>query len=431
MKRAYCIQTILVIIFIALTPLLVNKNPLIFSTLKLDLIYASIFSLFLIFTIFFKDFKEEWFLMLKIFRIEKKLIPIGVFFLVISFLINYKDLNNLTSNGISITNVYIGIGPNFLTALFYLFSLSFIILGIVSVKFINKSLIAKSIIVSLVFVGIIIIYQIFVFDFLGRGQHYLYGWGNSNYTPDPFSIIGIMLLIPLLIKQKIKYSYTIIGIFFFEIVLLSSSRAAYLGLIISFVVSAILLFKKKETDIKRITIFFLSTIAIAIASYLFFIELGFENRVNNISNIASLIEKNESSEYSLFSRFDLWRYSLELFSSSPKMILFGSGQSVFVWDSETMHYVVTNTHNQYIEILLSSGIVVFLIFIILLYRQFIYAIRLVNYDMNNIALLASLIFIGIKWIFNSLNASHSPFVLIVFVLISYRYMEMQNKKQAI
>ena len=115
-----------------------------------------------------------------------------------------------------------------------------------------------------------------------------------------------------------------------------------------------------------------------------------------------------------------------MFASSPYTIIFGSGQSVFMWGSNTTQYIVTNSHNQYIETLLSGGVIVFSILMILLYKQFMYVIRLVKYDINNIALLSCLIFICVKWMFNSLNASHSPFVLMVFVLISYRYMEMKS-----
>lgn len=428
-KIVYNIQTILFIIYFAITPLIFSFNTRRFQDIKLSIIYLCITLAFLLTVIFYKSFNNKYKLAYRTFRIEWQLMLVAALVMSISFVINYSKMRLILDDDIIDSNVFKGAGPNFLSIFFYWFSAIIISTSVVSFKYINKSLISKLIVLSLIIVGSLIFYQIFVTDFLGRGQNYLFGFGNSNYLPDPFSIIGLILLIPLIFNEKTNYLHIGIGIFFFEIVLLSSSRGAYFALLFSIIITSIILLKKKKTKLKRIIILFGLAFSIFLISYQIFVRLGFQESISDYSNMSSLIDNKSLDSYSLLSRFDIWKYSIELFASDPYSIILGSGQSVFKWNSSTTHYIVTNSHNQYIGTLLSGGIIVFVIFIILFVKQFIYALRLTIYDINNIVLLSALIFISVKWLFNSLNASHSPFVLMVFSLISFRYMEMKNKTE--
>lgn len=425
-KIIYAIQTLLAIIYLAITPLLASKDFHAFYDLKLITIYSCITLMFLVSIFFFKDFKEEYILSFKTFKTERFLILSAVIIMLISFLINMNEMKSILATDSINSNLFKGAGPNYLSVFFYWFSFILIGIAIVSLKHTNNRLISNSVVVSLILVGSIIFYQIFVNDFFGRGQNYLYGWGNSNYTPDPFSIVGLFILVPVLFKEKINYWHIGIGIFFLEIVILSSSRAAYIGLIISISVISYILLKMNKTTIKRVLISTLLAVIIFTGSYFIFLGLGFEKNIGELSNLNTLIANETADTYSLFNRLDLWIISLKIFGSSFSNIIFGMGQSVYAWDSETLHFIVSNTHNQYIDILFSGGIFVFFIFMLLLYKQYTYVIKLVKYDINNIVLLAGLIFISVKWLFNSINAAHSPFVLMVFALISYRYMEMRR-----
>jgi ABC-type xylose transport system permease subunit len=78
-------------------------------------------------------------------------------------------------------------------------------------------------------------------------------------------------------------------------------------------------------------------------------------------------------------------------------------------------------------VLMSGGIVVFASFIFLLVQQFRYVFQLMKLDVKYVTLFAGLLFIMGKWFFNSLNGLHAPFVLIVFILITYHY--MMNAKE--
>lgn len=423
-KTVYLIQTFLAIIYLSAAPLFYSNDLQFFYDLKLLIIYSSSILLFLISIFYYRIFKKDYLLTYNTFKLESQLIFVAVFMMIISLFINLEDMNFMISKGGFYTNIFKGAGPNYLSVFFYFISFISIATAIVILKYVHIRAIYISIIISLIIVGFVILYQIFINDFLGRGQDYLFGWGNSNYTPDPFSIAGLFLLVPVFLKKEINYLHLGIGIFFFEIVLLSSSRAAFFGLLISLIIISVILLKLKKTNLKRVLFFFGLAFVIFACSYFAFLELGFEKRLSDLVSLNTLVE-NENT-YSLYNRFDLWYITMTIYTSNFYSVIFGIGHSVYTWDSESLHFLVSNAHNQYLDILLSSGIIVFTIFLTLFGRLFMYAIKLVKYDINNIILLACLIFISVKWMFNSLNASHSPYILMVFALIAYRYMIMRN-----
>lgn len=235
-----------------------------------------------------------------------------------------------------------------------------------------------------------------------------------------------MLIIPSLFKQRINYLHIISGVFFFEIILLSQSRAAYVGTLVSLLITAIILIKMKKSNSIKVAIFFACLFILVIISYFLFEKLGFYENSGSIFDSESLIGQDG---YNPRSRIDMWYGALMLFARTPLTIIFGIGQGVFFWNTEESITLITNVHNQYLEILLSGGVILFGIFISLLVRQFIYVFKLIKYNIDNVVLLSALIFICIKWLFNSLNATHSPFIFMVFVLISYRYLEMKRNEK--
>lgn len=425
-KNQYGIQTLVLLLYFAVIPLLFSYNPQIFHNIKLIAIYLSISMLFFVSCFFYNKDRKEHSLSISTFKIERRLLFLALFIMLVSFFINMNTMQSFLHSEIIGSNIFKGAGPNYLSFFFYLFALIFIATAIVSIKHTDNKLIARAIVVSLIIVGCIILYQIFIYDFLGYGRNYLFGWGNSNYISDPFSIVGLLLLIPVLINKKVNYLYLGIGIFFFEIVLLSESRASFVALFFSVAIVSGILLRMKKIEIKRLLKFYGFAFIILASSYILFSKLGIEKGIYDFGDLNSLIVDNSIDPNSMQSRSNLWTVSLVFFSENILSVLFGIGQSAYFWDTETTQYVVTNAHNQYLDILLSSGIIVFFIFILLLFYQFKYAVRLVKYDITNLALLSSLIFISIKWLFNSINAIQSPFILMVFVLISYRYMEMKN-----
>ena len=81
----------------------------------------------------------------------------------------------------------------------------------------------------------------------------------------------------------------------------------------------------------------------------------------------------------------------------------------------------------FLDVLMSGGIFVFGLFMFLLFQQFKYVFHLMKLDVRYVSLFAGLLFIMGKWLFNSLNGLHAPFVYTVFVLITYHYMMSLDK----
>lgn len=427
-KQVYStiLQTVLLIIYFGVIPLIYSYEAREFYLYKLIILYSSITLLFIVTLISFHSIKGDYYFLIKIYQIEYRLIIMAILLLITSQIINYEYLHNLFSNEFFSREKYFGLGPNYLVYYFYIFSFVFVGTAIVIMKGLNSKLIGQVVVFSLVLVGIVIIYQIFVNDFLKIGENFLFGWGNSNSTPDAFAIVGLMLLIPSLYKQKINYLHIILGILFFEIILLSQSRAAYVGTLVSLLITAIILIKMKKSNSIKVAIFFACLFILVIVSYLLFEKEGFVESTGSILDSGALISR---LEFNSLSRRDIWYGSLMLFARTPITILFGIGQGVFFWNTEESITLITNVHNQYLEILLSGGIILFSVFISLLVKQFIYVFKLIKYNVDNVVLLSALIFICIKWLFNSLNATHSPFIFMVFVLISYRYLEMKRNEK--
>ncbi|XMB85741.1 O-antigen ligase family protein [Mycoplasmatota bacterium WC44] len=424
-KLPYLIQTVLIVVLLAVTPLLYSADYGTFHRIKLQTIYLVVTLIFLVSIFCFKCFKDEYIDSFKIFKTERKLLLTAIFFMFCSLFQNISQMNWFVRNGHS-NGVFWGARPNYLSIFFYIIAIIFIMTSIPSVKHVYRRIINISVIVSLVIVGSVILYQIFVNDFIGVGRSELFGFGNSNYTPDAFAIIGLLLLVPLMFKDKINIINTLIGVFLFVIVLLSLSRAAFIGLFISLLVTLIILIKNKHLKWIRVLILGVSA-SLAVIGLVYITKvLGSEALLNDFKTLYDLISGQASAGELSSLRTDLWVAAIDELTRNPLTILFGNGQSVFIWQHGAESYLVTNVHNQYVDILLSGGIVVFGIFMYLLIKQFTYASRLVKSDITNISLLAALIFITTKWMFNSLNAIHSPFVLIVFILISYRYMEIKR-----
>jgi hypothetical protein len=131
------------------------------------------------------------------------------------------------------------------------------------------------------------------------------------------------------------------------------------------------------------------------------------------------------------SAIQMWLYGIadgtEVFRLNFASIIFGNGQSVYLWLDEGTQYLVTNVHQMFLDVLMSGGIVVFAAFVFLLVQQFRYVFQLMKLDIKYVTLFAGLLFVMGKWLFNSLNGLHAPFVFVVFILITYHY--MMNAKE--
>ena len=303
-----------------------------------------------------------------------------------------------------------------------------------------KKLIISVILLSLFVTGALISYQILIDDFMGVARTYLFGFGNSNYTPDAFSVFGIYLLIPLLYQKKINIYSTALGIFFFVVVLLSISRAAWVALAIAVLGAILYLIISKRVDWTRLGI--LSGLGISVIGLLVLVLVGLGETVI-LDDFASLLEvfssNSDLAEISSLrtplwaSAIEMWLYGVadgtEVFGPNFATIMFGNGQSVYLWVDAGTQYLVTNVHQMFFDVLMSAGIFVFGLFMYFLYLQFKYVLSLVNQNLRYLSLFSALLFIMGKWLFNSLNGLHAPFIYTVPILIFTYYSIFSDTKK--
>ncbi len=428
-KLSFMLQTLLVIVYLAVIPLLYSKDVMIFHGYKLVTMYGVIGLIFIVTILFNGNFTEQLKLSFKTFKLERKLMIIAALFMFISLFSNISVMKAYVRLNFVGTPVFFGAGPNYLSIFFYWGCMLLFLALLPAWHYIKRDWVKYATIASLIITGLLISYQVFVNDFIEVSRHYLFGFGNSNHVPDPFAIIGLALIIPFLFSKKIKWVEFIIGIFFFFVVLLTLSRAAFVGLAVSAVFSLIYLGVTKRLEVKRTLVLVLGGLVVMTMSILVLKQIGDTAIIADLQSFLSFITGERSISSISSMRTEAWVATFDEMKLNPIIWLFGNGQSVFIWETDVTSYLVTNVHNMYLDILFSGGIFVFVIFIVLLVKQFIYALRLSKYDVQNVVLLSAITFILVKWMFNSLNAIHSPFIIMVFIINSYRYMEYKKTEE--
>jgi len=437
LPNIYKWTTLLVLVYMALPPLLFAQDPVEFHLIKLNTMFITVTVLVLTVLFGYRHFpylSQSW----RLFKYERYVIFIAVFFMLFSLTINFPQMNRFVRSEIISTSVFYGAGPNFISIFYYWLAFLVFFVGPVVYPHVPKQFVTMVVYASLFLTGALIAYQVLVDDFIGVARTYLFGFGNTNYTPDPFAIFGLYALIPLLYQKRIKVYPTLLGIFFFVVVLLSLSRASWVGLAVAGVGSIAYLLYRKELELKR----FLVLVGLGIGSLslivLILVGLGENVILDNFTSLLSVFSADSdlaaisSLRTPLWgSAIQMWLYGIadgtEVFRLNFVSIIFGNGQSVYLWLDDSTQYLVTNVHQMFLDVLMSGGIVVFAAFLFLLVQQFRYVWLLMKIDIKYVTLFAGLLFIIGKWFFNSLNGLHAPFVFTVFILITYHY--MMNAKE--
>ena len=433
--------TLLLVIYFAVPPLLYNEDPVQFHLIKLNTMYIVGFLLLMTVLFGYRHFPNMrglW----DFYKKERLAVLIMAGFMLFSLAINYPQMNLFVRAEVVSTSVFYGAGPNFISIFYYWLGFVLLFSIPIVIEHVPLKLLATIIYASITVTGLIIAYQVFIFDFMGVGRAYLFGFGNSNYTPDAFAILGLYLLIPLLYKERINVWLTGLGLFMFVIVLLSFSRASWVGLGLAAVATMLYLVISKKVHWVRIgAIAGLAVVVLgAIAGVL--VVIGQDEILRDVLSLLSVFSGDaDLADVSSF-RTPLWRSAIgmwlygkvdgtEVFGLNFATIIFGNGQSVYIWLEGVQQFLVTNVHQMFLDVLMSAGIIVFGFFMWLLYRLFRYSIDLAQVNIEYLPLFAGFIYVMGKWLFNSLNGLHAPFVYTVFILIyyyRYKMTDMPNRK---
>lgn len=276
-----------------------------------------------------------------------------------------------------------------LTDLFAILSSLLIIFFFVQHKVLNIKYILSIIAVTLVIDLIGSYYQYFSVlrfsDFNFEYSNSLRGfYGNKNMTAIVFMIkLPIIIMYSELINKKFfKILVLLLTFLTFYMIFLQSSRAAFLGILLSIIFFFTMMIVRKyyyKNNIKKNLSMLLKYSLPLIVAFLFFRitvsqvgEIPLEKRVSSIIN--------NSEDASALERFRFYSAGLEYIASNP---IFGCGIGNWrilsiKYDSEKMFsYVVPYfAHNDLLEIFIETGIFGFLSY--LLFFIFILKINLLN-----------------------------------------------------
>lgn len=251
-----------------------------------------------------------------------------------------------------------------------------------------------------------------------------------------FVVISIVLLSFLLqesTRNKQRLLYTILLLFFISNLFLISSRSALLIAFIIFLVTIIYKFKSIYrasaflfTFTQKLKLIYRAGLLIALLATLLTIIIGSKNMSNRLlysqdTSARTIIENIKTHE----PRFDIWKFSSQIFKKE-KPYLFGIGtfktQKLLASKYQSMpieqrrNWFIErnyNTHNQYIDIVLSFGLLGLILFMIFLKE----AVSVFYKNIYSLSLILGLIlFLIIENIFHRQLGSFIFALTLVFAL---------------
>ncbi|WP_462323588.1 O-antigen ligase family protein [Desulfoplanes sp.] len=181
-------------------------------------------------------------------------------------------------------------------------------------------------------------------------------FGESNVYAAYVSLFLPLVIASLLeCKNKLSFFYyslnIILGVYS---LILTGSRGGIVSFIVSFVFFLIII-KKSNLKIEKVAkVYIVLTIALTGLVLIYSIPRNITEGLEN--NIVSRYESSSLNEYSS-GRIDLWKKSFNIFWENP---LFGSSDSF-------SDIIGSNTHNTYLEIVISRGLVGLFLFLGIFY----------------------------------------------------------------
>ena len=246
------------------------------------------------------------------------------------------------------------------------------------IKNIDNEKYKNDIINVLLVVGIFqVIYAILqVFTDLSFIKHYTEPYMASSLCGNPnfFGSYILMLLTistnKYLLNKKIKY--LLLSIFYFIGLVLASSLGPFIAYIVILLFMIILNFKR--TNIKYILSLLVLIPILFITNNL--IRIRNNNIIDNYNIVSSII--NASNENDLTNgRLDLWKKSLPLVK---KYYLVGAGLDnfgeVYKYNNDVVRF--DKAHNVYLQILITNGVIPFILTILLCIITFIKGFKIKN-----------------------------------------------------
>lgn len=259
--------------------------------------------------------------------------------------------------------------------------------------------------------------------------------GNPNMLGS-LCVLLICLSLSLYFVYKNK-KYLILSVIFFINLLLTCSIGPFISFCIVFFAMSILFFKRKHIDFKKIGcifILFLSTFVIFTnVSEIYFkkvfnddikdnywlkddliklISIPFKSSNNLINNES--VNDNYMRDFSN-GRIDIWKNTLKIV---PDYFLLGAGLDNFgyVYPQNNLNKYVDKAHNEYLQILITEGVVSLLLYFLLIINLLVDSLR----NNNKICLCLLMSFLGyvLQATFNIRVVAVAPIYFIIMGLLA-------------
>lgn len=169
--------------------------------------------------------------------------------------------------------------------------------------------------------------------------------GNQNAVGMNLSISSIFCF--YIIVSKKKYWYTLFFVLMIPCILLTGSRKALIFILISIILISYL---RNRNSLSKIVKFIAICICVLLVFYylIFYIPLFYEIIGERIENMFSLFSGEGTNEGSINIRYNMAKVGLDLFANRP---LAGYGI-----DNYRYLYAGTYSHNNFIELMVGTGI---------------------------------------------------------------------------
>jgi len=195
-------------------------------------------------------------------------------------------------------------------------------------------------------------------------------------------------------KNKHSEALFIIGLIWIIGIIGSMMRHLWIGLAISVLILIIYFFKRKKQMLARILVKY-SLAAIAIAALMVYSMSLFPK--SDLSRAAfgakTVVEKRADSflkyakDESFSWRNTVWAEAFRVYERNP-LLGFGFGKKLYVETENYRDFVeARNIHNSLIALLVQSGLVTFVVFIIFIYKNFIKLIKKAEKNWIDVAIL--------------------------------------------
>ena len=209
-------------------------------------------------------------------------------------------------------------------------------------------------------------------------------WGNNSNSVSLWSGIAVLILMNIMLQEKRKLFVKIVAValalLFLVVMAKTGSRGGLAALIAAYIVYCIMI--NKPLKIKIIAVF-ISAVAGSVG--LFFML--------NYSVLKNRIAEQVADE-SFGGRKPIWEAGVNMFMKYP---VFGAGAGRYQMDISDIFGKFVVTHNEYLTILVYTGIVGFSIFLLFQYHLFKGVMRSRMHDSS--ALMYSFITMYLVWLF--------------------------------